>query len=354
MRKMFLLLLVAVACEASGIDEAGSGCLRIAFAEECEDVTRAQPEIPDTGDFIITVTDSKGKKIYSGSYGACPEMLEVPSGSYVVKALSSAFDKPAFSSPQYGDEQCVIVPKGGVADVRLLCAQQNCGIRLKVAPEFLTACPEGVLFLKSAQGKLMYGYSERRSAYFVPGQISLLLDKGGISETLMVRTLQAGEMLDLKVNVAGSSASASGEPSARIKVAVDTSRIWMSGTCLIGEDSEKGDDSSRALTVSQASESAGTEDVWVAGYIVGGDLTSASASFSAPFKSRTNILLGSKSSSSVKASCLSVQLPAGEFRDALNLVDNPLLLGKKVYIRGDIVDAYYGIPGLKNVSDYKM
>ena len=161
-------------------------------------------------------------------------------------------------------------------------------------------------------------------------------------------------MLDLKVNVAGSSASASGEPSARIKVAVDTSRIWMSGTCLIGEDSEKGDDSSRALTVSQASESAGTEDVWVAGYIVGGDLTSASASFSAPFKSRTNILLGSKSSSSVKASCLSVQLPAGEFRDALNLVDNPLLLGKKVYIRGEIVDAYYGIPGLKNVSDYKM
>lgn len=354
MRKMFLLLLVAVACEASGIDEAGSGCLRIAFAEECEDVTRAQPEIPDTGDFIITVTDSKGKKIYSGAYGSCPETLEVPSGSYVVTALSSSFDKPAFSSPQYGDEQCVVVPNGGVADVSLLCTQQNCAIRLKVAPEFLTTYPDGVLFLKSARGKLMYGYSERRAAYFIPGQVSLLLDEGGISETLMTRTLQAGEMLDLKVNVAKSSSSISGEPSARIRVAVDTSCIWISDTYVVGGGPNKGDDASCALTVSQASESAGTEDVWVAGYIVGGDLTSASASFSAPFKSRTNILLGPKSSSSLKSSCLSVQLPAGEFRDALNLVDNPLLLGKKVYIRGDIVDAYYGIPGLKNVSDYKM
>jgi hypothetical protein len=52
--------------------------------------------------------------------------------------------------------------------------------------------------------------------------------------------------------------------------------------------------------------------------------------------------------------CLSVQLPSGELRDDLNLVDNPGLLGRKVCLKGDIVEAYYGIPGIKNISEYEL
>jgi hypothetical protein len=111
---------------------------------------------------------------------------------------------------------------------------------------------------------------------------------------------------------------------------------------------------SDALTVSQARSSIGSKDVWVCGYIVGGDLTSASASFDEPFTSRTNILIGPKSSTSDKDACLSVQLPSGDLREVLNLVDNPRLLKTKVYLRGDIVDAYYGIPGIKNISEYRL
>jgi hypothetical protein len=47
-----------------------------------------------------------------------------------------------------------------------------------------------------------------------------------------------------------------------------------------------------------------------------------------------------------------VQLPAGDVREALNLADNPDLLGKKVSIRGDIVSSYYGLIGLKNCTEY--
>ena len=200
----------------------------------------------------------------------------------------------------------------------------------------------------------MYGYSEKRIAYFLPGQVSLMLSRGSVDEVLMTRTLQAGEVLDLKVDVAASSSSQPDRTSARIKVVVDTSRVWVSDAYEIGGASGKGSEPSSAMTVSQALASVGTQGVWVCGYIVGGDLTSSSASFSAPFKSRTNILIGPKSSTSQKASCLSVQLPAGEFRDALNLVDDSSLLGMKVYIKGDIVEAYYGIPGIKNISDYKL
>lgn len=354
MKKMFWLLLAAVSCEALGEGDDGTGILRVSFADGQEELTRTSAEMPDADDFTISVADSKGRSVYSGLYGACPEELEVPSGSYVVSAVSADFEKPAFSAPQYGDEQCVVVNAGTAADVKLVCSQQNSGVRLKVDPDFLTVYPDGVLFLKSPHGKLMYGYSEKRIAYFLPGQVSLMLSRGSVDEVLMTRTLQAGEVLDLKVEVATSSSSQSDKTLARIKVAVDTSRVWLSDVYEIGGTSDKGGDSSSALTVSQAQASIGTEEVWVCGYIVGGDLTSASASFTAPFKSRTNIVIGPKSSTASKASCLSVQLPTGKFRDALNLVDNSSLLGKKVYLKGDIVEAYYGIPGIKNISDYRL
>ena len=41
-------------------------------------------------------------------------------------------------------------------------------------------------------------------------------------------------------------------------------------------------------------------------------------------------------------------------RDALNLVDNPDMEGRKVKLKGDLVAAYYGMPGLKNVVEYEL
>ena len=169
----------------------------------------------------------------------------------------------------------------------------------------------------------------------------------------MTRTLQAQEILTLKVNVSAKSSSDDG-PAAEISLQVDTSRIWQSEEYVLGGTGHEGDGASTAMTVAQARNSVGAKDVWVCGYIVGGDLTSASASFEEPFSSRTNILLGPKSTTSVKASCLSVQLPAGSLRDALNLVDNPSLMGCKVAMKGDIVDAYFGIPGVKNVDEFQI
>ena len=93
---------------------------------------------------------------------------------------------------------------------------------------------------------------------------------------------------------------------------------------------------------------------WVSGYIVGGDLSSSSASFEPPFTSRTNLLLGPRSSTMDRNSCLSVNLPSGNIRDELNLVDNQSLLGRKVCIKGNIVEAYYGIPGLKGVVGFEL
>lgn len=347
----FLTVVFCVSCEmfGPGSGPGEDGELRIAFASGNEVLSKAGESVPDTSDFILKVSDADGKVIYNGSYGDSPEAIMVKSGSYTVQAVSGKFEKPAFSSPQFGDEQCVVVPSGGVADVRLLCRQVNCGIRLDVDSGFLSAFPDGVLFLKSSQGKLMYSYSEKRTAYFSPGNVSLVLNSGGKDKVLMTRNMEAQQILVLSVSVAASSETAETE---RITIAVDTSRVWLSDSFVIGGDGGKGSGSKEALTVSQAMSSVGEEDVWVSGYIVGGDLTSSSASFDAPFSSRTCLLLGPRSSTRERASCISVQLPAGEVREALNLVDNPDLLGKKVTVRGDIVSSYYGLTGLKNCTEY--
>ena len=346
---------LCVSCDLLGLSESGGvsaeSSLRISFASGS--ITRSQSEIPDTSDFILTVTDVSGEIVYQGFYGDSPETIMVRPGSYTIKAVSKEFTKPAFSSPQYGDEQCVVVPQGGVADVKLSCRQVNCGVRLVIDPVFLNRCPDGVLFLKSQQGSLMYGYSEKRIAYFIPGDVSLVLSRSGKDEVLMSRTMKSQDMLVLGVSVADTG-TGNRQDKENISIGIDTTRNWISDSYVIGGDAGRGTDASSALTVLQAMSSVGSKDVWVSGHIVGGDLTSSSASYEEPFSSRTCILLGPRSSVDSRSSCISVQLPSGRVRDALNLVDNPELLGRKVLIKGNIEASYYGLVGLKGCSDYKL
>lgn len=345
-------MLAVSACQMLGMpDEAQQkGELRISFNDG--QITRISETVPDTSDFLITVSDSDGGIIYDGSYGASPESIMVDAGSYDIYVRSCDFSKPAFSTPQFGERQCVVVPSGGVCDVKLTCVQMNAGIRLRIDESFLKCCPDAVLFLKSSSGKLMYSFTETRVAYFLPGNVSLMMSENSVDRILFTRELQPRSVLDIAVSAASDSDSPSKES---ISVAVDTTRNWTSESYVIGEEeNDEGEDMSRALTVSQALSSIGAEEVWVSGYIVGGDLTSSSASFDPPFTSRTNIVLGPRSSTDDRDACLSVNLPSGTVRDGLNLVDNPSLLGRKVCIKGDIVEAYYGIPGLKNVSGFEL
>ena len=181
-----------------------------------------------------------------------------------------------------------------------------------------------------------------------------MLSRGGKDEVLLTRNLQTRQILVLGVSVAQNTSSSSFQGIGGVTVAVDTAKVWTEDNYVIGGGTDKGSSSDDAMTVAMALSNGPEEDVWVSGYIVGGDLTSAAASFEGQFKSRTNLLLGPKSSTKDRNACVAVQLPSGRVRDALNLVDNPDMLGRKVCLRGDIVEAYYGLVGLKSVDDYSM
>lgn len=352
MKKSFLISAfstVLVACNAF-IPDDEPGTMAISFCHDAYSATKSSVELPDTNSFILSVIDSDGIPVYQGKYGSSPEKFELAPGNYTVTALSTEFKAPKFSSPQFGDRQVVVVKAGASCSVELICRQMNSGVKLNVSNDFLTAYPKGSLFLKNTDGKLMYSYSEKRIAYFNPGKVSLMLSNGAKDDILTSRILESQEILVLNVSVSNSSTSSGGA----IGIQIDTTRFWYSEDYVIGEGSEEGGTKESAMGVAQARSSVGKSGVWICGYIVGGDLSSSSASFSAPFTARTNIAIASRSSVSDKTSCLSVQLQKGKIRDALNLVDNPDNIGKEVFLKGDIVESYYGIPGIQNITEYSF
>lgn len=315
--------------------------------------TKAPADLPDTNDFLLTILDAKGKALYDGTYGDSPASLQVDAGTYTVRIVSLPFSTPAFDRPQYGDEQVVVVPAGKSVSVNLQCSLLNAGVRLQTSSDFLENYPDGVLYLKQAGTRLMYSYSERRIAYFQPGEVSLILYNQGKDQTLLTRSLSARDILTLRI-----SAPAKGG-SGRISVSVDTLRNWRSETYTIGgSNSGSGNDGSadiQALSVSEAKDHAGESGVWVYGYIVGGDLTSSGKSVkTSGITKSTHLALATRSSVTDKASCVAVELPAGKVREALNLVDHPDLVGCRVYVKGNLVESYFGTTGLKGTSDYTL
>ena len=109
------------------------------------------------------------------------------------------------------------------------------------------------------------------------------------------------------------------------------------------------------MSVSDASSHIGEDEIWVYGYIVGGDLSTAGTTVkTSKLTKATHLAIAARSSVTAKASCVSVELPKGPVRDALNLVDHPDLIGSRVYLKGSVVASYFGTTGLKGVTDYVL
>ena len=339
------LLLSGVSCQ-DFFRQTRTGTLQISLDDAALSATRTAADIPDSGTFLLTVSDAGGNPVYRGPYAQSPDVLTVPAGAYTVSAESSEFERPAFDTPLWGDTQVVSVPEGGSVAVRLECRQLNSGLRLDIDRSFRQAFPAGKLRIRTHEGSLDYSYDETRTAFFRPGSISLLLDDGGFVQTLFSRTLDPCQILSVRVSADVGSASGG------ISLQVDTSRTWLSEDFRFGSPGAAEIDG--AYDVPDARAHAGESGVWVCGYIVGVATGTGKIAFEAPFSKNTNLVLGARAATGDKDYCLSVELKSGQIRSALNLQDHPELLGRKVYIRGDLVSAYYGIPGLKAPSEYRF
>ncbi|MDE6296190.1 MAG: hypothetical protein K2M03_09030 [Muribaculaceae bacterium] len=97
-------------------------------------------------------------------------------------------------------------------------------------------------------------------------------------------------------------------------------------------------------------------DTRVTGYIVGcidGKSIKEDCNFSGSnFATASNILLAGSSTEDDYTRCIPVQLPNGDIRAALNLVDHPENLGHQVTLCGSN-EKYFGVNAIKSVSKYE-
>ena len=236
------------------------------------------------------------------------------------------------------------------------CGLINCGIRLRIGSAFRDSYPDGSLFVESADGSLEYTDNEKRIAYFRPGEVSIVLKNQGLAKKIYSRDLSPKEILTVGVSTPPPG-EGSGGTGMEFDILVDTTMTWIyDAASTDGPQGGSGVTIDNALSVGEAASAIGESGVWVYGYIVGGDLTRAAEgiSFRPPFSSRTNIAIASRTSVTSKSSCFSVQLSKESVRSAINLADHPDLIGRMVWLKGDVVEAYYGIPGLKNVTEYVL
>lgn len=319
--------------------------------------SKATSDPYDINNYELTLSKG-GKTVWYGLWGERPAEFELDPGDYQIAMASGVFEVPAYECPVYGDSRSVSLAEGQVSEIELVASQRNAGLRLLLSESFVAVYKDGTVFLRSAEGTLAHGYSESRTAYFRPGAVSVLLNHNGKTVTVHTMELLAGEVLTLRLTVGEKMPSALLVSGVSVNVRVDTSRVWSESSYAWDGSASEGPGSTvttpDAVSVSVARGMAGSKDVWVCGYVVGGDLSSASCSFEGPFSSRTNLLIADAASCRDRSLCMSVQLAAGDIRNALNLVDNPSMLGRKVWLRGDVVEAYYKIPGLQNLSDYRL
>ena len=89
------------------------------------------------------------------------------------------------------------------------------------------------------------------------------------------------------------------------------------------------------------------EKVWVKGFIAGA-LNSSGSAFAEEVAS--NIALAAAAGESTATNCVPIQLPVGDIRTVLNVVDNPGNVGKEVMVYGHILK-YMSKTGVKNVTE---
>lgn len=101
---------------------------------------------------------------------------------------------------------------------------------------------------------------------------------------------------------------------------------------------------------------------WIEGYLVGvyetkdelgNDLSEFAPSFTAPFYTNTNVIIADNDDETNILNCLVIQIPSGDIRNNVNLVDNSANLGKSIKFKGNL-ESYFSTAGLKSVNGYWM
>jgi hypothetical protein len=235
--------------------------------------------------------------------------------------------------------------------LQMVCTQANAGLRIVYEPEFKLLYELYSVVVSGQDGSLIYQKDEERAGYFAPGALQIALSVEGAEPVQITKNVIARDMLVLKVLPVQVSGGTMG--SIELQLSVDTSRVWRREEWKPGASPNDGLTLATAYTVAEAQALGTAENVWVCGYIVGGDASSSAFKAAPPFTANSNLVIADSPVEQVRANCMAIELPSSpaSLRATFGMPANgAALLGQRAWFRGNI-DAYFGYVGLRATKE---
>ncbi|MCL2728022.1 MAG: DUF4493 domain-containing protein [Bacteroidales bacterium] len=342
------LLFMASACETLSWSEEGKGALSIRMQRETSVMVKSGVPF---GDYLIGITNQVGTTIISGMYSALPDPITLDPGAYTVKALSEQMGAPAFEKPVYGSTVDVGVTAGVKNTLQMICTQINAGLRIVYDTDFKSQYETYHVKITGEDGFLTYQEDELRTGYFAPGALQIVLSIEGQEPVQVSKNVIARDMLVLTV-VGGETGSPT-TGSIGLNFSVDTTLVWRREEWKLGTPSNDGQTPETAYTVAEAQLLGTANNVWICGYIVGGDTSNNAFKTEPPFTANSNLVIADSPLETVRANSMAVELPTSPaiLRTTFGMPANgPQLLGRRSWFRGN-VETYFGHPGLRATKE---
>ncbi|MFA5713489.1 MAG: DUF6359 domain-containing protein [Bacteroidales bacterium] len=312
--------------------------------------------LPDSNDFILTIRGENGEVAYSGSYGNRPVEIAVEPGSWDIEVLSTLFERANFDTPLFAHYATIVVESGKSVNLSILCSLQSGAVRLTFSHSFLERFGNYNVEVEDLNSVAHYPFHESRYLFVAPGGLTVSLRNSYDYLFLARRVIRESELLTLNLHSSTSSSGGGGDPTespiAFWQFEVDSSVVVVNEEVVVGERRD-GSSMERAILVDELSNFIGAKGVWVTGFIVG-TLKGSSISTTPPFDVATNIALGRAPNQGQRELCAAVALAQGEIRNSLNLADNPNNLSREVWVKGSVVESYYGGVGVNPINHFSF
>lgn len=316
-------------------------------------------EQPNVGDFIFVLRNEHGRALDSMLVREMRQQRELPKGVYTMEVYSHVFERPEFDRPLYSACDTIEVSSSDDIVVSLICTQTNAGVRVQFDEGFeeVYGSDYFVSIRNQKADSLIYTAATADAwGYFEPGlvKISLYVEQEYRSSIMLpvegrTKTLVRLTPEDIVVSPV----------TADIGLNTSVEEQSFSWKILDPDMSNDGSSAAYAFTVGQLQNYVmffvGTK-VWAKGYVVSGKIASGKVTFGPEGAGSTHIALAPRPDETESSACISVGLPTSpaEIRQTLSVANNPSILGRQIWVYGEVTDSYLGLKGIDPLKKFKL
>lgn len=189
---IILLALAAAGCKKTETPaEKGGITFAIETRHDVTDVTRSHisdfTALPDTGDFTLSITDSKRQVVWSGDMDQMTGEYFLDAGSYTATAQYGDISAEGFDKPCFAGSQSFTVEGGSSKDVSIPVTLANAIVKVSCTDMFNNYFTDYSFKITTAAGtEITFPKGESRGAFIDAYRFTIegtLTNQGGTAQT---------------------------------------------------------------------------------------------------------------------------------------------------------------------------